>query len=185
MRDHSRMLVTSPRGFTLIEITVALAIAGLAMVGGIALIDQIGDSAGRINQDGRRAAREGNGVRLLRRVLLDATTTTDSTKRFRGDQHSLELWTTCDISAGWAEVCRVSLSIDERRDSSVVLADLSTGESFPLRRQAGTAEFRYFNPMATDTSWVRQWSSNVSLPTAVGLLARGDTTVFPVGVARE
>ncbi|HTE45995.1 MAG TPA: type II secretion system protein [Gemmatimonadaceae bacterium] len=179
MRDSDR------RGFTLIEVTTALAIAGLVLVGGIALIDQIGDGASRITEESRRAAREGNGERLMRRLLLDATTTTDSTKRFRGDEHSLELWTTCEHSAGWVEVCRVSLAIDERTDSSVVLGELSTGESFSLRRQAGAAEFRYFNPLGTDTSWVREWSSNVSLPTAVGLLAHGDTTVLPVSVARE
>lgn len=173
------------RGFTLVEIIAALSIMGLAMIGGLMLIDQIGDSAGRVSHDARLAAREGNGQRLLHRLLLDAVSSTDSTKRFRGDEHSMELWTTCEVPAGWAEPCRAVLAIDQRQDTSVVLAELSTGESYALRRQLGAAEFRYFNPSPTDTFWVRQWSSHVALPTAIGLLLGHDTIVFPVSVSRD
>lgn len=180
------MRTADARGFTLIEIIVALSLIGFAMIGGLALIDQIGDSAGRISQAATLAAREGNGQRLLRRLLLDATPSGDTTKRFRGDAHSMELSTTCEVPAGWTEPCRATLAIDEGKDTSVVLTELSTGESYALRRQPGAVEFRYFNPTPTDTFWVRQWSSNVTLPTAVGLIVGGrDTIVFPVSVARD
>jgi prepilin-type N-terminal cleavage/methylation domain-containing protein len=180
------MHIADARGFTLIEIIVALSLIGFAMIGGLAVIDQIGDSAGRISQAATRAASEGNGQRLLRRLLLDATPSADTAKRFRGDAHSMELSTTCEVPAGWTEPCRATLAIDEAKDTSVVFTELSTGESYALRRQSGSAEFRYFNPTPTDTFWVRQWSSNVTLPTAVGLIVGGrDTIVFPVSVVRD
>jgi prepilin-type N-terminal cleavage/methylation domain-containing protein len=180
------MPIPDRRGFTLIEIIAALLLIGLAMIGGLALIDQIGDSAGRIAQEASRAARDGNGRRLLRRLLLDAAPSTDTTKRFRGDAHSMELSTRCEVPAGWTEPCRAMLALDERQDTSAVLAELSTGESYALLRKSGSLEFRYFNPTPIDTFWVRQWSSNVTLPTAVGLIVGGrDTIVFPVSVVRE
>ena len=179
MRAHDR------KGFTLLELVAALSVIGVAMLGGMVLLDQLGDSAGRIARDGALAAREGNGARVLRRVLLDASSSPDSTKRFRGDEHSLELWSMCDVPGGWSESCHVVLAIDERGDSSVVLAELSGGQSLALRRQAGMGEFRYYSPSASDSVWVHHWSSNVTLPVAVGLLARDDTIVFPVGVGRE
>jgi len=174
------------RGFTLLELTAALSVTGLVMLGGIALLDQLGDSATRITRDAARVARDGNGARLLRRLLVDASTSTDSTKRFRGDERSLELWTRCDAPAGWSEPCRVTLAIDERPDSSILMAELPGAPPLAVRRQAGPAEFRYYNPSTgTDTTWVRQWSSNAVRPVAIGLVVREDTVVLPVSVARD
>jgi prepilin-type N-terminal cleavage/methylation domain-containing protein len=59
-------------GFTLIELLAALSISGLAMIGGILVLDQITDSTARIVRAGVIAAREGNGPRVLRQLLLDA-----------------------------------------------------------------------------------------------------------------
>ncbi len=172
--------------FTLLELTAALALVGFVLLGGMLLIDQVGDSATRIAHDGSLAAHEGNGARLLARLLVDATASTDSTKPFRGDEHGVELWTSCDAPGGWTAPCRASLALDTRADSSVVLAELSTGESFALRAFAGRAELRYYNPQSpTDTAWVRQWSSNVTLPAAVGIVLVSDTIVLPVSASRD
>jgi prepilin-type N-terminal cleavage/methylation domain-containing protein len=176
----------SARGFTLIEIIAAISILGLAISGAVALLDEINDGSRRIVREGGRVARESNGARLLRRLLVDAKASTDSTRRFRGDENTLELWTLCDVPGGWAEDCRVSLSIDQRGDSSVVVADVPGSGVFSARRQAGPVSFRYYHPSArTDTVWARQWSSNVSLPAAIGLVVGSDTIVLPVGPARE
>jgi prepilin-type N-terminal cleavage/methylation domain-containing protein len=172
-----------PLGFTLLELMAALALVGFAMLGGIMLLDQLGDSGERIVSEGVLAAREGNGARLLRRLLADATESSDSTKTFRGDERSLDFWSLCDVPGGWAEPCHVSLAIDERTDSTVVLARLSTGGSLALRRQRGTSSFRYYNP-SSDTLWLRDWSSHATLPVAVALVGERDTTVFAVSVAR-
>lgn len=172
-------------GFTLIEILAAISILGLAISGAVALLDQLSDGAARIVKESNRVARESNGARLLTRLLLDAQPNADSSKHFRGDENSLELWTFCDVPGGWAEECRVTLSIDQRGDSSVLIAGLSGGAALSVRRQAGPAHFRYYNPSAPDdTAWARQWSSNAALPAAIGLVAGGDTIMLPVGPAR-
>jgi prepilin-type N-terminal cleavage/methylation domain-containing protein len=171
------------RGFTLVELIAALAIIGFVMLGGMLLLDQLGDSAERIAHTGKLAAREGNGARMLHRLLADVSTNADTTKPFRGDEHSVELWSLCDVPGGWAESCHVSLAIDERADSSAVLAQLSTGGSVSLRRQRGLAVFRYYDP-TSDTLWARQWTSHVTLPIAVALIVERDTIVLPVGAVR-
>jgi prepilin-type N-terminal cleavage/methylation domain-containing protein len=174
------------RGFTLLELIAALSLMGFVMLGGIMLIDQLNDSTARISAEGKRAARDGNGQRLLGRLLLDATSTTDTTKRLRGDSLGLDFWTSCETSGGWMTPCHATLAIDERTDSSAILADLSTGGTFSLRRQLGLAQLRYYDPSApTDTVWLKHWSSNVTLPAAVGIVLSNDTIVYPVSIARD
>ena len=174
------------QGFTLLELIAALSLMGFVMIGGIMLIDGLNDSAARIGEDGKRAARDGNGQRLLARLLLDATSTTDTTKKFRGDSLSVGFWTSCEASGGWTAPCHVTLAIDQRPDTSAVLATLSTGESFSLRRQPGRAALRYYDPTSpNDTVWLNHWASSVTLPTAVGLVLTTDTIVYPVSIARD
>lgn len=173
-------------GFTLVEMLAAIAILGLAIAGAVALLDQLTDGAARITREAARSAREGNGARLLTRLLMDTRSSADTSKRFRGDENTLELWTLCDVAGGWAQECRVTLGIDRRADSSVVVAGLPATALLAVRRQAGSARFRYYNPSAPDdTLWVREWSSNVTLPVAIGLVAGRDTIVLPVGASRD
>ena len=173
------------RGFTLIELSLALSLVGMAMAGGIVLMDHLGDSASRIVADGRVASREGNGARILRRTLLDATWTTDTTKRLIGDERSVEFESLCDSSAGWKEPCRFSIAIDYRGDSSAVVAVTQTLQSIVLRRQIGAAEFRYFDATRADSGWTRHWSSNVTLPVALAIVTDRDTAIFPLGAPRD
>jgi hypothetical protein len=169
-----------------VELLAALSITGVAIGGAVTLLAQLGDASDRIAKESSRVAREGNGARLLTRLLMDAHASTDSTKRFRGDENSVELWTLCDVPGGWSEECRATLAIDHRGDSSVVLATMPGGGALSVRRQKGIVAFRYYNPSAPDdTAWARQWSSNASLPVAVGLVTGTDTTVLPVGPIRD
>jgi prepilin-type N-terminal cleavage/methylation domain-containing protein len=170
------------RGFTLIELLAALALTGFAMLGGLLLLDQIADSGRRIASDAAAAARDGNGDRMFRRLLLEAATSSDTTRRLRGDTASVDLWTRCDEPGGWSEPCHVTIGIDLHDDTSVVVAVYSSGQSFALRRARGAAAFRYFNGPARDSSWRKEWMSNVTLPAAIGLLAASDTVVYPVGL---
>ena len=174
------------RGVTLLELLIALAISGLAMVGGILLLDQVTDSDRRIDTASRRAATVANGDRLLRRLLLDARQPRDTVDRFRGDERNASYPTLCDTPSGWPEPCRALLSISVSGESSAVLAQTAPGARFVVRRVRGPAEFRYLDPTpAADSAWARQWMASVALPAAISLIAAGDTTVFPLGSRRD
>jgi prepilin-type N-terminal cleavage/methylation domain-containing protein len=170
------------RGFTLIELLAALALTGFAVLGGLLLLDQVADSGRRIAGEAAAAARDGNGDRMLRHLLLEAAASSDTTRRLRGDTASVDLWTRCDDPGGWSEPCHVTIGIDVHADTSAVVAVYSSGQSFVLRRTRGSAAFRYFNGPARDSSWRKEWMSNVTLPAAIGLLVVSDTFVFPVGL---
>jgi prepilin-type N-terminal cleavage/methylation domain-containing protein len=172
-------------GFTLLELIVALLLIGGAMLGAVLLLDQLADGAKRIARDGAATSRGANGARLLFRLLADATRNDDSTKRFTGDDHSVTLWTLCEVPGGWREPCRATVAIDNRGDSSAIVLRLDAGGSFALRAHPGRGELRYYDPTRSrDSVWLAHWSSNATLPQAVAVVAGGDTTVIPVN-ARE
>jgi prepilin-type N-terminal cleavage/methylation domain-containing protein len=174
------------RGLTLLELLVALAIAGTAMLGGVMLLDQIRDSARRITVESRRNALEMNGERLLRRLLMDARQTSDTAGRFRGDERNASYLAMCDTPGGWPEQCRVLLSIASSGDSSTVVAETARGARFTVRRTAGHALFRYLDRKQTaDSAWLQQWMMSIALPAAFALVTPSDTTVFPLGSIRD
>jgi hypothetical protein len=170
---------------TLLELVAALAIAGFAILGAILLLDQVDDSTRRITHDAAGDNRDGNGERMLRRLLADAQTTLDTTSRFRGDERSAEFKTLCDTPSGWAEPCHVQLAIDSLGDSSAVMAQFDNGEQYTLRRHAGRVEFRYFDMSVGDSVWRRRWGTSITLPGAIGVIVGFDTLVAPLGPARE
>lgn len=174
----------SRRGFTLIELLAALSISGLAMLGGVLLLDQVTDGSARIVRSGRIAARDGNGPRILRQLLLDARVTADSADRFRGDERSADFTTSCYRPGGWMEPCRASLGIDWRRDTSVVMVALSTGEHLELARHQAAAELRYFDVVHGDSAWLRRWAVSIAMPVAIAFISGRDTAIYALGTAR-
>jgi prepilin-type N-terminal cleavage/methylation domain-containing protein len=173
---HSRR-----HGFTLIEVLSALMLTGFVLLGALLLVDQISNGADRIAKESRRVSSEGNGNRLLRRLLLEASLGQDSVDMFRGDANNITMRSLCPTPNGWPEVCHVTLAIDVRADSSIVTAELRPGLTFSLRRELGKAEFRYLGAPSSDSSWFKVWSSNASLPWAIGVVADRDTVVLSVG----
>ncbi|HEY9226639.1 MAG TPA: type II secretion system protein [Gemmatimonadaceae bacterium] len=175
----------SRRGFTLIELLAALSISGLAMLGGVLLLDQLTDSTARIVHRGLDVARYGNGMRVLRQLMLDARVTADSLDRFRGDERSAEFSSVCQRPGGWMEPCRASLGVDWRKDTSVIIAGFSTGENLELARRAGKAELRYFDAIGATPQWVQRWALSITMPAAIGIVVEADTVVYPLGSTRD
>lgn len=178
----------SRRGLTLLEMLVALSISGLAILGGVMLLDQVDDSDARIVEESMRDATVANGDRLLRRLLVDAHSTTDTVDRFRGDERNASYLTRCDTPSGWSEPCRARLSIDSIGDSSAVVIETDRGERFEVRRVAGIGggTLRYLGHSSDpDSAWVRRWTTSIELPAAIALVVWPDTTIWPLGSVRD
>jgi prepilin-type N-terminal cleavage/methylation domain-containing protein len=171
-------------GFTLIELLAALSVSGLVILGGVLLVDQVTDGSARIVRSGILAARDANGFRVLRQLMLDARVTPDTLDRFRGDERSAEITTMCHGSRGWLAPCRATLDVDWRPDSSVVVAHLSTGEDLELLRLHGAAELRYFDELARDSAWLARWARSIAMPVAIAVVSARDTSVFSLGASR-
>jgi prepilin-type N-terminal cleavage/methylation domain-containing protein len=175
----------SPAAFTLVEVLAALALTGLAVTCGTLLFRQTGDESARMEQERTVVSRLGNSDALLRALLRNAEASLDTAKRFRGDERSVTYQSWCATPSGWLERCGVTLAVDQRPDSSVLLAHLSSGEAFDLRALPGRVELRFLDLPGRDSIWVARWDESVSLPMAVALLGERDTLILPVGAARD
>ncbi len=72
-------------------------------------------------------------------------------RKFVGDDRSASFCSLCDVPGGWSEPCDATLTIDDRGDSSAIVADLSIGGSLVLRRDATRHAWRYFDATPKDT----------------------------------
>lgn len=178
------MRLRNRRGVTLIELILALGLAGAALLGGILLLDQLGDGSAHIARDRASDNTAGNAERLFRRLLLDARAASDSTERFQGNARTASYMARCDVPGGWAESCRITLLLDSLADSTAIIADAGVGR-YVVRTVGGHASFRYLDLNAADSIWTREWVTNIALPGAIGLVNGSDTTLFPLGAARD
>ena len=178
------MTRTERTGFTLFELALALSLMGAAVLGGVLLLDQLTDGTSRIVATGDENARVTNAARLLQRLIFDARPSGDTSRKFLGDERSVSMLSKCAVPGGWAETCAVTLTIDDRRDSSAVVADLSIGGSLVLRRDGVRLEWRYLDPTPGDP-WATHWASATTLPAALALVSATDSLVFPIQARRD
>jgi len=172
-------------GETLLEVTAALAIAGIILLGGVAMLDQVGDSSKRIASERWAQAGESNAIDLTRQLLRDASPSFDSTRLFRGATNSLDYYTLCRVPAGWLENCHVTLAVDAVRDTAAVMAQFDGGQQFVVMRRAGSIAFRYFDFTSSDSAWSSTWTTSATTPSALAIVSAADTVVFPIGASRE
>jgi prepilin-type N-terminal cleavage/methylation domain-containing protein len=173
------------RGMTLIEVVAAIAISGLVIAAAAALLDQVNDQGARIADASLVASRNGNGRRLLRDLLVDAEPSLDTADRFRGDSTAMAFRTRCPTSLGWKESCHVRLAVDQRDDSSRIIALFDGGAQIPLRAQRGVVMFKYLSFTSSDSIWTSGWTTSATLPGAIAIVGETDTLVLPVAASRE
>jgi hypothetical protein len=170
---------------TLLETVTAIVLSFAVISLGARMLGAVGDQTDRIEAARVAGAMEANGERTLRELLAQAESFADSTREFRGEVRSLDCWSWCLTSHGYAARCSVSVSIDSLRDSSIVMAQLGDGRSFVARRDSGTSSLRYVDAASSDSSWRSHWRSSVTLPMALALITSRDTVIYPLGPSRE
>ena len=167
------------RGFTLIEIVVALAITGIVVLGARFILENLGDHATRIGAAARAADASANADRWLRSAV--AQIDVDSAHRFEGDERRVQFQTWCQSPSGWQERCQVVLALKTGDQGSVFAGTLPSGESLVLRRDFGRGELRYLVSARAGGSWVTGWSEGITPPLAIGVILDGDTTIVRIG----
>jgi prepilin-type N-terminal cleavage/methylation domain-containing protein len=170
------------RGFTLIELVVAVTLAGVVLLGARALWESLAVSVDRLKGEAAAHAREANGERLLRSLLGRLEVGTDQAREFAGDERHTTFTTWCDMPAGWQERCAAELAIEADSGQQLrLVARLSTGETVVLRRGFGTAVLRYLNEPVGGGIWFRIWGHGITAPLAIGVITDGDTAIVRIG----
>lgn len=168
-------------GFTLIEVLIAIAIAGSIILTSRLLLDALTDDARRLVAHVARSDAEANAERVLRELVLRMEVGTDSARRFQGHERATRFTSWCDVPRGWQERCSVTLALDGEGPEPVLAAALSTGELLVLRRGFAHGSLRYLGDAARGGTWFRSWGESITAPLAIGVVLDADTVILRIG----
>lgn len=169
------------RGFTLLEVMVALVVSGIVLVGAHALLASLADGAARITSAALAADREANADRFLRSLFHRLEVGADNSARFGGDERGVRFSTWCDVPAGWLERCSAAVQIDTSAGELALTAVLSTGEVIMVRSGFSRGVLRYIADPSGRGVWFPVWGVGISAPSAVGVILDADTLILRIG----
>lgn len=174
-RAESRRLI-GYRGFTLVEVIVAIAIGGLVLLGARSLLEALADEEHHVARETAVADAHSNGYRTLRSLVGEMEVGTAESGPFSGDPIQTSFTTWCDTAHGWQERCAVTIAFESEGSEAVLVAHLPKGSSLVLARGFRAGEFRYLNSASSGGQWFRQWGRGITAPLAIGVLLERDST---------
>jgi prepilin-type N-terminal cleavage/methylation domain-containing protein len=155
--------VTEQRGFTLIELMVALAITSIVALLG----HQIVTVATRGAQDLRRAGydldRQGNAKRWLALTLGSLEVGQPGDNPFEGRPAELRCTAWVETSLGWMERTNVRLTVA----GGHLVASTDGLGAISLSDSSAAVAFDYLLVPGADSRWIGDWSSPTTAPVAV------------------
>jgi prepilin-type N-terminal cleavage/methylation domain-containing protein len=169
------------RGFTLMEVTIALAISGVLLLTLRGLAEVLGMHGARTTHAANAQQDEANAERTLRLLVARMEMTTGDVP-FVGSDDEARFSSWCEVPRGWLESCVVRLRVRPKPASSrgvEVEASLSTGERLVFAAST-TGHLRYLLSARDGGMWIPAWRSSVTLPGAIGVILERDTLVLRV-----
>jgi prepilin-type N-terminal cleavage/methylation domain-containing protein len=151
------------RGFTLVEVLVALTVAGLAVLLAAALVGGLADRARALVTARTALDRRMNARRSLAAAFLSLEVGTDGAGGFEGEADRVTFTTRLRTPDGWFERRRLRLALGAGR----VVAVAAPEDTVTLWDSVAAVAFDYLLEPGLDARWVRQWVSPVTAPLAV------------------
>jgi prepilin-type N-terminal cleavage/methylation domain-containing protein len=179
--DIRRVRHTAHRGFTLLEVIVALSLGAVIVLGARLMVENVAGSASRIGAHVRAADEDANGERLLRLLVGAVYVSAKEETAFAGNEQAASFSSWCETASGWQERCRLSLEISPQGSGSVLVARWSQGRSVTLRRATRAMALRYLVDARQGGTWFTSWASGFTTPRAIGVLIDGDTLIVRIG----
>lgn len=152
------------RGFTLLELLVALTLSGIVVLLAHAIFAAVTDGARQVQAARVALDREANARRWMQAALLSLDVGSDSAAGpFEGRPDRMAFGAWLETSGGWFERRRVEL----RRNGTDFVAN-----TMALTDSVTDVAFDYLLEPGENTKWVREWISPVSAPLAVRIRVR-------------
>ena len=170
------MRVRPRRGFTLIEVMLAIAVSATVVLIAHQLLAIVADTGSRAAAAANAANATANRERLLRELLAGVEAGNDTAQRFDGQPNVVRFASWCRVPAGWLEACSVRLELVGVGDG-VALEASGFGTRVRLATHAGPASFVYLKTAADGGQWLPRWGNAVSAPLALQVVW-GDTSLF-------
>lgn len=167
------------RGFTLIELVIALAISGMVVLAARALVVAVAEANQRLEVASAEADAAANGERLLRGLVgrLDVSA---MGSRFQGVPTAMSFPTWCDAPGGGLEPCNAGITVQSAPGSAALVASLAPGVQVTLLRGRAIA-LRYLESAAGGGVWFERWGTSVSVPLAIAVIVDRDTLMVRLG----
>jgi len=169
------------RGFTLIEVTIALVIGSMALSAAAALLTGLSERADQIRATGARMDRDTNAERLLQSLWSNLRPSDDSAPVVRGDSMAVEFSAWCESAQGWLRPCRARLAVEPEtpgaRFTLVVTGDETMTMHF-WHRDRDLGGIRYLRNAEHGGRWMTSWTDRVP-PLAIAVSAGSDTVMVP------
>lgn len=171
------------RGFTLIEVLVALAIGGVVLTGCRLLLEGLADHASAIVRTAADLDASANAERAVRQIVENLALAPEPQPTFVGSASEAVFASWCPSAYGALEPCTVRLSVQAASAGVTVGMATPGGQKLVLRRVAG-AELRYLANASSGGIWYTRWNDAISPPLAVGVFSTTDTLVMRIGERR-
>jgi prepilin-type N-terminal cleavage/methylation domain-containing protein len=168
------------RGFTLIELVVAITISALVILAGRMLLENLGAAADRIDRAAQKGAGDANGERLLRALVAQIDVGIQGAT-FAGDEQSAQFTSWCQSPRGWRERCRITLSIEMVNGSPALTTTLPGNDRVVLYRAERALRLRYLVDPSAGGTWFVKWGDGLLAPRAIGVIADSDTLIIRIG----
>jgi len=153
----------SRRGFTVIELVVALTLGALVVLIAHRLYAGALDGAARLLGGRRELDRQVNGERWLASAFTSLEVGPAPLGGFSGSPHGVAFGSWRQTPMGWFAPVRISL---EQVGDSLVGA-LSSGTRILVAERVSVLDCDYLLAWGANASWVRTWQSPVSAPIAL------------------
>ena len=157
-----------PRGFTLIEVMVALVIGTVVVVMSHAVFRAVADQGRRLEEAREALDREMNARRWLQAAFLSLEVGVDRTVGFAGLDERVGFAAWQRTAEGWFERRDIALECRDQR----LVATVTPGEPVTLEEGVEAVAFDYLLEPGEESRWVREWISPVSAPIAVRIRVR-------------
>jgi prepilin-type N-terminal cleavage/methylation domain-containing protein len=181
MRRAERPPTDPRRGFTLIEVMIALVLGVITISGARAVSGVLSDHAERLAVADAAAAERVNGARLLRRLVRDTEAGRDAAATFAGSATEAGFGTWCRVPAGWSERCAATLTLepDSMSGETLLRVSLSTGEGLVLGRFTPPVRLAYLEDAAHGGAWSAVWGPATAAPLAIGVFSTDAPLILP------
>jgi prepilin-type N-terminal cleavage/methylation domain-containing protein len=151
------------RGFTLVEVLVALTIGALVVLVAHQVVGGVADQ-GKTLTAGREALdRRANARRWLQATFLSLDVGTDGATGFDGRPDHVAFTTWLLTPDGWFERRHVVLDREGERLVAIVMPE----RSIALVDSVSDVQLDYLLEPGAESRWVREWVSSESAPGAV------------------
>lgn len=176
-----RSAVRARRGFTLVEVTAALAVGALVVLLAYRVYGGVLDGAARLLAAQQALDRSANARRLLTALVEGVEVGMVPGGSFQGSRERVTFTTWTTGARGWPERRRVSVSTS---DGALQVQGLGP-QALPLTDSVRALHIDYLLDFGAAERWGQAWVSEVSAPVALRLRVahsgRTDTLLLLVG----